>query len=258
MSTVPLPAVPDAAAFRALARSSPWRWRTLRFVRRDTWPRTVDRRDMHVRAWLRRPDRLRVEHAETGELLSVSHDGPQGGSWLTTGGGRPRVPVPAEDVTPAYRPDGLVARRPWRVDTDVPMYRNYQWVAMLDPVELADDDVAGPPGTPLRPGTHLEDLAASEHHGRPVWDAIVTPRADYEPRCSCCPLLLHTATDIPPPPEVELATAHHVRLDVETGVCVHVRQIGGTHDGWCLDVGIEAVDHDMPDELFPRRRWWQG
>ena len=59
--------VPDADAFRALARSSPDRWTTLRFTerrrRRWTWSEPV-------RAWLRRPDLLRVEDA-AGRLLDV-------------------------------------------------------------------------------------------------------------------------------------------------------------------------------------------
>lgn len=249
MDTDELPYMPDEDAFRALARSSPWRWRTVRFIHREVWPRrALPSRDQEVRAWLRRPDRLRVEQLDTGELLSVNHQGPQGGAWLTTDGGQPRDPLLATDVAPEYRPDGLVARRPFGIDTDAPMFGGYQWVAMLDPVELAD-------GRKDQPGTELVDLAASEHHGRPVWDAVITPRDGYDPRCSCCPLLLHTETDMPPPPEVDRATAHHVRLDVETGVCVQVQQIGGTHDGWYFDVEIEAVNEPMPDDLFPQGRW---
>jgi hypothetical protein len=52
--------VPAAVAFRALARSSPERWTTLRLTERrrhgGTWADPV-------RAWLRRPDLLRVVDA---------------------------------------------------------------------------------------------------------------------------------------------------------------------------------------------------
>jgi hypothetical protein len=54
-------------AFAALARSSPWRWSTLRFsVRRGLEPDLVD----PVRAWLRRPDGLRVETVD-GRLMQI-------------------------------------------------------------------------------------------------------------------------------------------------------------------------------------------
>jgi hypothetical protein len=51
-------AAPSADDFAALARSSPWRWTTLRFTAR--WP-SDPWRSQELRAWLRRPDRLRVE-----------------------------------------------------------------------------------------------------------------------------------------------------------------------------------------------------
>ena len=49
--------VPSVDAFAALARSSPWRWSTLRFTEGRVRP---DARD-GLRAWLRRPDAVRVE-----------------------------------------------------------------------------------------------------------------------------------------------------------------------------------------------------
>ncbi|WP_110005526.1 hypothetical protein [Geodermatophilus normandii] len=59
--------MPDADDLRALARSSPDRWTTLRFTERrrhgTTWSGPV-------RGWLRRPDLLRVEDAD-GRLLEV-------------------------------------------------------------------------------------------------------------------------------------------------------------------------------------------
>jgi hypothetical protein len=47
-------------------------------------------------------------------------------------------PWPAEAAAPDLRPDGLVARRPRHVSYDAPLYRDYSWVAMLDPAELGD------------------------------------------------------------------------------------------------------------------------
>jgi hypothetical protein len=96
--------VPDADDLRALARSSPWRWTTLRFTERrrhgTTWSDPV-------RAWLRRPDLLRVEDAD-GRLLEVI--------------------------------------REVGADHD-PMWQDYRWVAELRPLELADglDDAPGAP-----------------------------------------------------------------------------------------------------------------
>jgi hypothetical protein len=147
----------------------------------------------------------------------------------------------------------LVETRP-RVDTDAPMFNNYQWVAMLDPVELSDG--RGRAGERRPEGAILSELSAVTHHGRPTWEAVVVPTAEYAPRCSCCPLLLHTETAMPPPPDTLRPDAHRVRLDVETGVCVYVEEIGGTHRGWTLDVRIEAVDEPMEDELFERRPRW--
>jgi hypothetical protein len=61
---------PSADTFVALARSSPWRWSTLRFTVR--WPGD---RTAPLRAWLRRPDVLRVE-TEDGELRQIVRERP--------------------------------------------------------------------------------------------------------------------------------------------------------------------------------------
>jgi hypothetical protein len=94
---------PSAESFRALARSSPELWSTLRFTERRRMYDGV----RELRAWLRRPDLLRVETPD-GALLQVVRE-------------RNR------------RPDGLAL--------DAPMYQDYFWVAMLAPVELAADVV---------------------------------------------------------------------------------------------------------------------
>src|SRR4051812_38439267 len=99
----------------ALARSSPWLWRTLHFTHRSGHLGEVE-------AWLRRPGRLMVRTADGTEHRVYE---------------APR-PVAPEDVEPFRRPDGLVAERPdgAEIDYDDPMWQSYSWVAMLDPVEL--------------------------------------------------------------------------------------------------------------------------
>jgi hypothetical protein len=232
---------PSTDSFTALARSSPWRWRTLRFT--ASWPE--DRWTAGaVRAWLRRPDRLRVEDLD-GALLQVLRDPPDG-----------------ERAVPVLRPDGLVASRPapWASGTDAPMYQNYHWVAMLDPAELADG--MDPDTGRTAPGVDVDSVAEVEHAGRPAWEAVVRPTAAYEPRCGCCSLLRSRAVDLVEyrdhPQHVLSAypDAYRVRLDVGTGVCVLTEQIGGLTPGKGHDVRIEAVDEPMDDEVFavpPRR-----
>lgn len=51
-------------------------------------------------------------------------------------------------------------------------------------------------------------------------------------------------------PDVRYADAHHVRLDVATGVCVYTEEIGGSRAGTGHDMRIDAVDEPMPDYLF--------
>ena len=154
---------PSTDDFRALARSSPWRWSTLRFTVRWAGPWVPSE---PVRAWLRRPDRLRVETLD-GALVQVVRDGSG----------------PATAVLTAY--DGVPAAGPEPAATapraDDPMFQNYTWVAMLDPVELADGD-------PERDGAAvvIGDVSVVDHGGRPTWQAIASTGPAYDPRCSCC------------------------------------------------------------------------
>ncbi|WP_141233673.1 hypothetical protein [Geodermatophilus saharensis] len=206
--------MPDADAFRALARSSPERWTTLRFTerRRRGWAWSEP-----VRAWLRRPDLLRVEDA-TGRVHVLREVG---------------------------------------ADHD-PMWQDYRWVAELRPVELADG--LAPDTGELAAGTAVEvdGLREVEHAGRPAWEALVVPTDRYEPRCGCCPLLRSRRVDELEwggvPEGVEYPSAHLVRLDVATGVCVWAEALDGTYAGGTHDLRIEAVDEPMGEELFSRPR----
>jgi hypothetical protein len=247
--------------FRALARSSPWCWSTLRFVMTHR-----GRKPGPERVWIRRPDRLRVEELATGEVgVSVAEPQTAAVFLLASEWSRRRarkatrtLPYPT-DVTPTYGPDGLVHERPPRMDVDYdsPNYHLYYGVAVLDPAELADGRSDADGHAPVV----LDELREADHHGRVAWEAVVRPTRYYDPRCPCCPLLHTEGVDELFPnaaePGFEFAEAFRVRLDVGTGVCVEVEEIGGSHAGWGHDVHIEAVDEPMPDELFrrPRRRW---
>jgi hypothetical protein len=248
---------PSVDSFTALARSSPWRWSTLRFTVR--WP--GDRfRTEPLRAWLRRPDVVRVETTD-GELRQVVREHPQRVGVLTPDGGYPRdLPWPGTAEEPIRRPDGLIAERPWDTSYDAPMYQDYFWVAMLDPAELADgrDPESGEPG---EPGLEVDDVTEVEHAGRPAWQALVRTTPRYDPKCGCCSLLRAREVDLAEygaAAEQLLSSypvAYRVRLDVGTGVCVLTEAIGGLTPGAGHDLRIEAVDEPMPDELFtgPRR-----
>lgn len=244
---------------RRLARSSPWRWHTLRFVTRwSGFPDGGPGSRAGVRAWVRRPGLLRVEALDGRVLMARREERSQAVAMLfaTGGAGRGRAlpPLPrATDVTPVYDADGLVEVRPDGVDADDPMYQSYDWVAMLDPVELAE-------------GVALDEVREVGHHGRVAWEALARPGPGYDPRCSCCPLLLCEESERleaegggptmrEAEPDLVFAEAHRVRLDVATGVCVLTEEIGGSHAGRGHEVEIEAVDEPMADELFqnPRR-----
>lgn len=234
---------PTADTFIALARSSPWRWSSLRFtVRRGR----DERRATPVRAWLRRPDLLRVEELD-GSLRQIVREPPSSVTAFTTD-------------RPVFRADGLVAQRPWGSSYDAPMLEDYRWVAMLDPVELADgrdpDD-----GAPAWPSLTIDSVAEVEHGGRPAWEAVVRTTPLYAPRCGCCPLLRTREVDryeYEDYPEYVLDVypeAYRVRLDVGTGVCVFTDEIGVQTPGGWHDLQIEAIDESMSDDLFaaPRR-----
>lgn len=211
---------PTVDAFHALARSSPWRWRTLHFRHRDEHE--------EVEAWLRRP----------GDVVVLTEDGR-----------RHRVHEQPSRVhgSVTFRPDGLVAERRdrWIYDHDDPMWSNYAWVAMLNPVELSHHvDVA--------------NLRADVVAGRPAWRAELRALPGYEPRCggNCCELLyseagLHAdfADDLSRIPEERRGRrypdAHDVALDVGTGVVVRLYPVGGERDAPWIEVDVLEVDTDL-------------
>jgi hypothetical protein len=66
----------------------------------------------------------------------------------------PLAPLDPSAPQPELDANGLVIRRPpddGRIFYDDPMFRNYQWIAMLDPVELAEGGFST--GEPT-PGSH--------------------------------------------------------------------------------------------------------
>ncbi len=118
---------PTSERFVALARSSPWRWRTLRFRVLRGWHQAP------FRALVRRPEGLRVETLD-GALLKAERQQPRQARLLTSSG-RGRVlmrPRPFE-TTPTFDNDGLVQRRPneHEADYDDPMLQ----VTRIEPTQ---------------------------------------------------------------------------------------------------------------------------
>lgn len=166
--------------FQALARSAPWRFRTAHLV--------VSGGALgHVEAHLERPGKLRYRQNDDPWCTEEGRNY----AWFSFGideTGREFTDQTerwARDCAPILRPDGLVAQRPPGFEDrspDDPMFQNYSWVAMLDPVELSHH-------------VTLSDLAEVEHHDRKAWRALAVPVPGYEPRCGCCALLWSHISD---------------------------------------------------------------
>jgi len=239
--------IPTADTFHALARSSPWRWTTLHFTHRDARG--------SVEAWVRRPGNLLVRTADgrshrvngvpyTSTTLTVRLDGGASVEPVPPG---PPAAVPPQQVEPVWRPDGLVAARPSasHIEYDDPMWQNYAWVAMLDPVELSHH-------------VRVEDPRTDEVAGRPAWRAFLVPETGYDPRCggNCCELLWSEAglladfADDPSRVPESWRGRHYpdgydVALDVGTGVVVRCRPVGGDEDAPWLENDLLEVDADL-------------
>lgn len=271
-------------AFRRLARSSPWLWRTMRLTHDDGEGRPV-------RAWIRRPDSLRVEtlngavlDARPGDprpaghaVFSVGIDGPLPESYteadVVTDPSLSPTTESLRDAAEAAltEPDGGSDEVRWWTDPDAPrpardadglvidpigwqdsvtvddaMWTNYRWVAMLNPRELAD-------GVEGAPAVAVDQLSAGIRAGRPTLFATVRPLTGYDPRCGCCPLLPSLESQVADGvtnPRGPFADAHRVAVDLATGVCVAAHEVGGPRDGAGFEVHIEAVDEEYGDDLF--------
>ena len=259
----------DLEAFRALARSSPWRWRSLQLIVDYVGERLEHPRP--VRARVARPSGLRVEEMD-GTLISASWaDQPWGSAWDDDGFGplerEMYGPQDARAAAPLLRPDGLVAERPaetGHLRYDDLLFQSYRWVAMLDPVELADGDAlvaSGRRSAALSPISREGAVRVVQRGGRTAWEAVIQTTGHYLPRCTCCPALsgVHShqrdnaEQGLPPQQGVATrarASAHRVRLDLATGVLVLSEEQGGDAHGRGWHATIESVDQDMPRALF--------
>lgn len=231
-------------SFRALARSSPWRWQSMHLRRHGDDP---------VEAWVDRPGELRVVDAKgrtTHERVGLG-DASGVVSFYSTDGEPPPRRRPRiirrwpHEVEPVRRPDGLVEQRPDEisehgddfvaVEFGDPVYVNYHWVAMLDPRELSDH-------------TAISDLRVDDHHGREVWRARVEPVEGYDPTCGCCALLWSEISDRdeydddwPLDPDRAYPEAYDVALDVATGIVVWLEPIGESTSDLRIDVEVLEV-----------------
>ncbi|QYF90940.1 hypothetical protein [Arthrobacter sp. PAMC25284] len=227
----------QAAAFRNLCRSSPWKWQSLRFEYLDRpfdGPAgTADGAADLVRAWLRRPGALRLEtaaglvlHSTTG--INDSRDGfyvsSTRKSWL----------LPPRLVNPVYDDDGLVRRRPEAAYGE-PGFGNGRFAAALDPVELSGNAPV-PMEFPNANPVELESISEVDHEGRPALEATISPNSSYRPGDPGAPLCRPGRT--------------LVRIDAGTGVCVASRWLDGGTDAYGHWLRILAVDEYMLDDLF--------
>lgn len=216
-----------ASLFRSLCRSSPWRWETVRF---SVFWIGADGESDPLRAWVRRPDALRVETLDGVVLASTAGGGPgvHGGSahssWL----------VPPRLVTPVYNDAGYVHRRPRAAYGD-PAFGDPRWSAMLDPVELAGDAPV-PYETPFANRVELDDLAEEVYEGRRVLAATATPNLSYQPFTPGRPLIGSGRT--------------RVLVDAATAICVSTTALDGPLEGCGHRLAIGGVDEYMIDDLF--------
>ncbi|WP_151084414.1 hypothetical protein [Nocardioides cynanchi] len=239
---------PTADDFRALARSSPWRWTTLHFRHRSRFPGEAE-------AWVRRPGELLVSpRGRPTEYVSGVPYSTSSVRIVGNADGTQAVePDPEPEPEPVFRADGLVESRPdgWGFRHSDPIWGNYSWPAMLDPEELSHHvDVA--------------DLRVVEVAGRTAWRADLRAGPGYDPRCggNCCELLYSEAglrADFPDPDDVpekwrgrDYPDHYDVALDVGTGVVVRCLPVGGPDDAPWLENDVLEVDADL-DAVFAGR-----
>ncbi|NYE96530.1 hypothetical protein FHU41_002780 [Psychromicrobium silvestre] len=225
----------QADGFRALCRSSPWKWRSLRFQLRYL-PEAVD--TPAVKGWLRRPLALRIESLDGTVLHSTAGINDSKDSLFTSGSRKPWL-LPPHLVTPGYQSDGLVRRRPEAAYGE-PGYgldpaAAGRFSAWLDPVELAGNapvPIEFPFANVADPG----ELTLVEHEGREALETVLSPNPSYQPRYPGSPILFPGQTA--------------VRIDTGTGVCVASQSMDGPTAGQGHWLSILAVDEYMLDDLF--------
>ncbi len=246
---------PTEDRWRALARSSPWLWRTARFELMRTGPNPV-----RLEAWLDRRRAFRVV-SDDGEPLveelerSTSH----WFGWDERGEplrGTTEEPFPWE-VAVDFDADGLITARPPGLEAaEELMWHDYRWVAMLDPVELAD-------GSDERPGaaTVLSEISAGDRQGRLTWWAVVREGPGYDPRCTCCALLdgeladrLYDAEGGPRAPWLPRPSGQPTKwlvgLDRGTGIVVSLQPLDGTSLAGGFEMRLRGVDEELDPSLW--------
>lgn len=219
--------------FRALCRSSPWRWETLRF---EVYGVVGGSPDAGVRAWLRRPGGLRVETLD-GRLLFSTTAINDSRDELYVSATRKSWLLPPRLVTPVYNDLGLVRRRPEAAYGE-PEFGGPRWTSMLDPVELAGDAPV-PIDAPQANAVQVESVADNLVEGRRTLTAVVRPQRAYVPRDPDFPLAGPGRTE--------------VQIDWQTGVCVAARPLDSDAGGAAARghrLRILGVDEYMLDDLF--------
>lgn len=245
-----MPAEPagQAAAFRDLCRSSPWKWQSLRFEYldrplvseggtgaggTDTAADAAAGAPDLVRAWLRRPGALRLETADRLVLYSTTGiNDSRGGLYVSST--RKSWLLPPQLVTPVYDDAGLVRRRPEAAYGE-PCFGNGRFGAALDPVELAGNAPV-PLEFPNANAVELGTITEVVHEGRPALETTLTPNSGYRPAYAGAPLCRPGRT--------------LVRIDAGTGVCVASRWLEDDPDRYGHWLRILAVDEYMLDDLF--------
>ncbi len=265
----------DAAAFRRLCRSSPWRWKTLRFDVEwftgagspDSVPPMPPARTP-VAPLDRQEDFVPVDSLSAPALVDRPGDpGPEAvprvSAWLR----RPdalRVEDPDGDLL--FSTTSIHASRdafyvsgnraswllPPRLVTPVydddglvtrrpeadygdPVFGDARWPAMFDPVELAGSAPV-PLEFPLSNAVEIHELSETRYAGRAVMEAVVSPNLTYTPQTEGFPLLEAGQT--------------RLRIDRETAVCVYSEALDGPLRGHGHRLVIHATDEYMLDDLF--------
>lgn len=227
----------------ALARSSPWLWRTAHFMlRRDDDP------DGPVEVWLDRRKRMRTK--SRGDVRSQKYER-RASTWFgwdergETSTGTVVQPE-AWEVRVDRDPDGLVAERPGDYrEAEELMWRDYRFVAMLDPVELAE-----PSRYRTGPAATIERCWVDERDGRLTWWAELTDADGYDPRCTCCALLdgavAARLVNDEGGPAVALSgprpTRWRVGLDRGSGIVVSLQPLDGDSVAGGFEVELLGVD----------------